>query len=114
MYSCLKQPSFILTSFCIRRDNNAPIHIAKQTSKYFKEAQITVMEWPPQSPDLNPIEHLSDAINCMASNSDTHLESLYCCLEELMVKCFLDMLFKVLYIQVQVHVWVHSMWEDCG
>ena len=46
------------------------------------------MEWPPQSPDLNPIEHLWDAINRMTrlrmaeSNIETNLESLYYCLQE--------------------------------
>ena len=68
--------------------DNAPIHTAKQTFQFFKQAQISVMEWPPQSPDLNPIEHLWDAIDhmtrlCMAeSNSGTNLKSLYCCLQE--------------------------------
>ena len=72
----------------IFQHDNAPIHTAKQTSKFFKQAQISVMEWPPQSPDLNPIEHLWDAIECMTrlcmaeSNSGTNLESLYHCLQE--------------------------------
>ena len=46
------------------------------------------MEWPPQSPDLNPIEHLWDTIDRMTrlrmaeSNSGTNLERLYRCLQE--------------------------------
>ena len=72
----------------IFQHDNAPIHTAKQTSKFFEQAQISVMEWPPQSPDLNPIEHLWDAIDHMTrlrmaeSNNGTNLESLYRCLQE--------------------------------
>lgn len=38
--------------------DNAPIHNAKAVVEWFKERGIPVMEWPPYSPDLNPIEHL--------------------------------------------------------
>jgi transposase len=38
--------------------DNAPIHTAKAVALYFRENSVNVMEWPPYSPDLNPIEHL--------------------------------------------------------
>lgn len=38
--------------------DNAPIHAAKKVKKWLEEQGITIMEWPPYSPDLNPIEHL--------------------------------------------------------
>jgi transposase len=38
--------------------NNAHIHTAKKVKKWFEDEGIPVMEWPPYSPDLNPIEHL--------------------------------------------------------
>ncbi len=38
--------------------DNAPIHRAKKVAAWFKEYNIPVMQWPPYSPDLNPIEHL--------------------------------------------------------
>ena len=38
--------------------DNAPIHSAKKTKLWFQEMGIEVMEWPPYSPDLNPIENL--------------------------------------------------------
>jgi hypothetical protein len=38
--------------------DNAPIHTARAVLAWFEEYGINVMEWPPYSPDLNPIEHL--------------------------------------------------------
>ncbi len=36
----------------------APAHSAKATSTWFKDHGITVLNWPANSPDLNPIENL--------------------------------------------------------
>ncbi len=38
--------------------DNARIHTAKLTRKWLEDNHIEVMEWPPYSPDLNPIENL--------------------------------------------------------
>lgn len=38
--------------------DNAPAHTARRVWGYFEDVKLTVMEWPPYSPDLNPIEHL--------------------------------------------------------
>ena len=38
--------------------DNAPIHTAKAVSDWFTEQGILVTDWPPYSPDLNPIEHV--------------------------------------------------------
>ena len=38
--------------------DNAPIHTAKKVRLWFEMHGVEVMEWPPYSPDLNPIEHL--------------------------------------------------------
>lgn len=38
--------------------DNAPCHKATEVLKFLAERNIPVMEWPPQSPDLNPIENL--------------------------------------------------------
>jgi transposase len=40
------------------QQDNAPIHRAKVTIEWFKEQKINVIDWPPYSPDLNPIENL--------------------------------------------------------
>ena len=36
----------------------APAHSAKTTSTWFKDHGIPVLNWPANSPDLNPIENL--------------------------------------------------------
>ena len=36
----------------------ARIHVSKEAQEWFEYHGIWVMDWPPHSPDLNPIEHL--------------------------------------------------------
>ena len=40
--------------FTFQRDNN-PKHIAKTTQEWLRNKSLNVLEWPSQSPDLNPI-----------------------------------------------------------
>lgn len=40
------------------QQDNDPKHTSKKAKKWFADKTINVMEWPPQSPDLNPIENL--------------------------------------------------------
>jgi len=48
----------IWTSGLIFMHDNAPIHNAGAAKLWLEEHGITLMNWPPYSPDLNPIEHL--------------------------------------------------------
>lgn len=38
--------------------DNAGCHAAARTRKYLSSKEVTVADWPPRSPDLNPIERL--------------------------------------------------------
>ena len=51
----------LLPQYCpgqIFMQDNAPIHNAKYAKGFLEKHGIRTIEWPPYSPDLNPIEHL--------------------------------------------------------
>ncbi|KAE9045847.1 hypothetical protein PR001_g4799 [Phytophthora rubi] len=45
------------TDFTFQQDN-ASIHTSRETMAFFEEQEVSVMDWPARSPNLNPIENL--------------------------------------------------------
>ncbi|EGI58260.1 Transposable element Tc3 transposase, partial [Acromyrmex echinatior] len=44
-------------NFMFQQDNNSK-HTAKRSQAFMKAKRIKLLDWPPQSPDLNPVENL--------------------------------------------------------
>lgn len=44
--------------YVIIQEDNAPIHTCKQAKQWRESRDMVSLTWPPNSPDLNPIEHV--------------------------------------------------------
>jgi hypothetical protein len=56
-------------NFVLIQDNATP-HRARRTMQLLDEEEVHVMDWPPVSPDMNPIEHVWDYIGRQIRSMD--------------------------------------------
>ncbi|GFV85186.1 transposable element Tcb1 transposase [Trichonephila clavipes] len=60
----------------IFQDDNAPCHRAKVVQKWLEDHTMNRMNWPGQSPDLNPIKHETQQLETRPGCEETQDESI--------------------------------------
>ncbi|GFW90588.1 transposable element Tcb2 transposase [Trichonephila clavipes] len=87
-------------------DNNARPHRTLAVEELLESENITRMDWPAYSPDLNPIEHVWDALGRCIATRLHHPENIQR-LKQILVEEW------VLLLQEMLHQLVLSMRRRC-
>ena len=59
-----------MDNFIFQQDND-PKHTSKLASEFFENKGISLLSWPPQSPDMNPVENIWDLLKSKISEKRT-------------------------------------------
>ena len=70
---------------CIFQQDNSPVHKSKMIKNFLNDNNIVTLNWPPYSPDLNPIENLwsivkeklSRVINLTENNLEVNINNIF-------------------------------------
>jgi transposase len=66
---------FEKSQITFQQDNDSK-HTSKKAQKWFRTHKMDVLEWPANSPDLNPIEHVWSYLKREIYDSDTSIASI--------------------------------------